>query len=215
CARPYKHVSPLCLSCTLDNNVLTTEQRQFYEDNGYLLIKKLVSDEDIERFRYGEGVLRVCNKEVNPPGVLIMRDKIHRPNFVWSEKTVNTVHDFWEDEEFFRYCTLPEVKSQQEDGGESTYNPSACHPMHQDLHYFPFCLVVQPGTRKEPPKPHGYPKWEKHPRAHIMMEKGDMVFFHPLLIQSSGANKTSGFQKGVWKKQAKVVQGRINLQSGL
>lgn len=32
--------------------MLSTEQRQFYEDNGYLLIKNLVSDEDIERFRY-------------------------------------------------------------------------------------------------------------------------------------------------------------------
>jgi len=40
------------LSFTLDNDILTTEQRQFYEDNGYLLIRKLVSDEDIERFRY-------------------------------------------------------------------------------------------------------------------------------------------------------------------
>lgn len=53
--------------------------------------------------------------------------------------------------------------------------------MHQDLHYFPFrpadrivcswtameradktngCLVVQPGTHKEPLKPHAYPQWE-------------------------------------------------------
>ena len=53
--------------------------------------------------------------------------------------------------------------------------------MHQDLHYFPFrpaarivcswtameradedngCLVVQPGTHKQPLKPHGYPQWE-------------------------------------------------------
>ena len=60
-------------------------------------------------------------------------------------------------------------------------NLSSCHPMHQDLHYFPFrpaarivCswttmeradrdnsrLVVQPGTHKEPLKPHGYPKRE-------------------------------------------------------
>ncbi|KFQ99116.1 Phytanoyl-CoA dioxygenase, peroxisomal, partial [Nipponia nippon] len=92
---------------TLDNDVLTTEQRQFYEDNGYLLIKKLVSDEDIECFR--KEFMRICSKEVNPLGVLIMRDKIRRPNFIWSEKAVNKVHDFQEDEELFRYCTLPEV----------------------------------------------------------------------------------------------------------
>jgi len=55
------------------------------------------------------------------------------------------------------------------------------HPMHQDLHYFPFrpadrivcswtamervnrengCLVVKPGTHKGPLMEHEYPKWE-------------------------------------------------------
>jgi hypothetical protein len=55
------------------------------------------------------------------------------------------------------------------------------HPLHQDLHYFPFrpsnlivcawtamehidrnngCLVVLPGTHKGTLKPHDYPKWE-------------------------------------------------------
>ncbi|NXL29151.1 PAHX protein, partial [Glaucidium brasilianum] len=92
---------------TLDNNILTAEQRQFYEDNGYLLIKMLVSDEDIERFR--KEFVRICNKEVNPLGVLITRHEIHRPNFIQSEKKVNKVHDFQEDKDLFRYCTLPEV----------------------------------------------------------------------------------------------------------
>jgi len=55
------------------------------------------------------------------------------------------------------------------------------HPLHQDLNYFPFrpadrivcawtamekvtrangCLVVLPGTHKEPLKKHTYPDWE-------------------------------------------------------
>ncbi|NWS52499.1 PAHX protein, partial [Chunga burmeisteri] len=101
------HVSPLCLSYTLDNDVLTAEQRQFYEDNGHLLVRKLISDEDFEHFR--QEFVRICNKEMNPPGVLIMRDEICRPNFIQSEKTVNKVHDFQEDEELFRHRTLPEV----------------------------------------------------------------------------------------------------------
>jgi phytanoyl-CoA hydroxylase len=33
------------------------------------------------------------------------------------------------------------------------------------------------------------------PRIHLEMEKGDTVFFHPLLIHGSGANKTLGFRK--------------------
>lgn len=32
-------------------------------------------------------------------------------------------------------------------------------------------------------------------RVHLVMEKGDTVFFHPLLIHGSGRNKTQGFRK--------------------
>ncbi|KAM6094746.1 phytanoyl-CoA dioxygenase, peroxisomal [Chlamydotis macqueenii] len=231
---------------TLDNDVLTTEQRQFYEDNGYLLIKKLVSDEDIERFR--KEFVRICKREVNPPGAMIMKNEALRSQYGQSEKVVNKVQDFQEDEELFRYCTLPEVLKYVEcftgpnimamhtmlinklpDSDKQTF----LHPMHQDLHYFPFrpasrivcswtameradqdngCLVVQPGTHKEPLKPHSYPQWEgktnklfhglldedeKSPRVHLVMEKGDTVFFHPLLIHGSGINKTSGFRKSI------------------
>ncbi|XP_076210640.1 phytanoyl-CoA dioxygenase, peroxisomal-like [Aptenodytes patagonicus] len=231
---------------TLDNDVLTTEQRQFYEDNGYLLIKKLVSDKDIERFR--KEFMRICKKEVNPPGAMIMKDESLRSQYGQSEKVVNKVQDFQEDKELFRYCTLPEVLKYVEcfTGPDimamhtmlinklpDTDKQTFLHPMHQDLHYFPFrpadrivcswtameradqdngCLVVQPGTHKEPLKPHGYPKWEgkanklfhglldedeKSPRVHLVMEKGDTVFFHPLLIHGSGINKTSGFRKSI------------------
>lgn len=55
------------------------------------------------------------------------------------------------------------------------------HPMHQDLHYFPFrpadniicswtamehvddrngCLLVEPGSHRRTLMPHGYPEWE-------------------------------------------------------
>ncbi|XP_040091352.1 phytanoyl-CoA dioxygenase, peroxisomal [Oryx dammah] len=107
------------------------------------------------------------------------------------------------------------------------------HPLHQDLHYFPFrpsnsivcawtamehidrnngCLVVLPGTHKGPLKPHDYPQWEggvnimfhgiqdydkNNARVHLVMEKGDTVFFHPLLIHGSGRNKSQGFRKAI------------------
>lgn len=99
------------------------------------------------------------------------------------------------------------------------------HPLHQDLHYFPFrpadrivcawtamervtrengCLVVLPGTHRGLLQPHEYPSWENgvnkmyhgivgydgHNRVHLPMEKGDTVFFHPILIHGSGANRT-------------------------
>lgn len=51
------------LRYTLDNNVLSLEQRQFYEENGFLVIKKLISDEDIERFRYNAAIYDFAKKK--------------------------------------------------------------------------------------------------------------------------------------------------------
>ncbi|XP_069847832.1 phytanoyl-CoA dioxygenase, peroxisomal-like isoform X2 [Dipodomys merriami] len=74
------------------------------------------------------------------------------------------------------------------------------------------CLVVLPGSHKGSLKPHDYPKWEggvnkmyhgiqdydeNSARVHLVMEKGDTVFFHPLLIHGSGRNKTQGFRKAI------------------
>lgn len=43
---------------------------------------------------------------------------------------------------------------------------------------------------------HGVHDYDKSvPRLHLVMEKGDTVFFHPLLIHGSGMNRTEGFRK--------------------
>ncbi|KAL1784899.1 phytanoyl-CoA dioxygenase, peroxisomal [Sigmodon hispidus] len=239
--------SPPQFQYTLDNDVLSLEQRKFYEENGFLVIKNLVSDDDIQRFR--NEFDRICRKEVNPPGIVVMRDvAIAKMDYAPSEKVVMKVQDFQEDEELFRYCTLPEVLKYVEcftgpnimamhtmliNKPSDTGKKTSRHPMHQDLHYFPFrpsdrivcawtamehidrkngCLVVLPGTHKGTLKPHGYPKWEggvnkmyhgiqdykpDSSRVHLVMEKGDTVFFHPLLIHGSGRNKTQGFRKAI------------------
>jgi phytanoyl-CoA hydroxylase len=75
------------------------------------------------------------------------------------------------------------------------------------------CLVVVPGTHKGEFHKHAYPNWEggvnkmyygiqdfdfKNANlVHLEMEKGDTVFFHPLLIHGSGANRTTGFRKAI------------------
>ncbi|XP_074980642.1 phytanoyl-CoA dioxygenase, peroxisomal isoform X2 [Caretta caretta] len=186
---------PVEFHYTLDNNILTPEQRHFYDENGYLLIKNLVSGEDIERFR--NQFAKICKKEVQVPGLIIMRDvAIAKSEFVLDQKAVTKVQDFQEDEELFRYCTMPQILKYVEcftgpnimamhtmlinkppDSGKK----SSRHPMHQDLHYFPFrpadhivcawtameridrsngCLVVLPGTHKGSLKQHDYPDWE-------------------------------------------------------
>uniref|UniRef100_A0A8C0C0D3 phytanoyl-CoA dioxygenase n=1 Tax=Buteo japonicus TaxID=224669 RepID=A0A8C0C0D3_9AVES len=204
----------LWVNYTLDNNVLTTEQRQFYEDNGYLLVKKLTSDEDIEHFR--KEFVRICNKEGNPLGVLIMGDKICKPNLIRSEKTVNKVRDFWEDEELFRYRTLTEVLKYVEcftgpniiamqmmlmnklpDSGTQS---SREREMQKLCPASAWAEYVELLKHSSPPIKffHGLLDCdEKSPRVHLVMEKGDTVFFHPLLIHGSGINETSGFRKSI------------------
>ncbi|XP_030006364.1 phytanoyl-CoA dioxygenase, peroxisomal [Sphaeramia orbicularis] len=246
-AQTYTNTDLQNLRYTLDNNLLTPEQRLFYEENGFILIKNLVSDEDIEKFR--REFERICLQEVKIPGMVVMRDvAIAKSEFVPDQKAVSKLQDFQEDPELFQYCSLPQILKYVEcftgpnimamhtmlinkppDAGKKTSR----HPMHQDLHYFPFrpadrivcswtametvnrqngCLVVLPGTHKGTLKEHDYPEWEggvnkmyhgvrdynpDHPRVHLVMEKGDTVFFHPLLIHGSGMNQTQGFRKAI------------------
>ncbi|XP_012378075.1 phytanoyl-CoA dioxygenase, peroxisomal isoform X2 [Dasypus novemcinctus] len=197
---------------TLDNNVLSLEQRQFYEENGFLVIKNLVSDADIQRFR--EEFEKICRQEVKPQLLTIMRD-ILRYVECFTGPDIMAMHTM--------------LINKPPDSGKKTSR----HPLHQDLHYFPFrpsnlvvcawtamehvdrnngCLVVLPGTHTGPLLKHDYPQWEggvnimfhgiqdydkNNARVHVEMEKGDTVFFHPLLIHGSGRNKTQGFRKAI------------------
>ncbi|XP_040824021.1 phytanoyl-CoA dioxygenase, peroxisomal isoform X2 [Ochotona curzoniae] len=144
---------------TLDNDVLSLEQRKFYEENGFLVIKNLVSEADIERFRME--FERICRKEVEPVGLRIMRDVATvKSEHGVGEKTISKIQDFQEDEELFRYCTLPE-------GG--------VNKMYHGIQDYD----------------------ENNDRVHLVMEKGDTVFFHPLLVHGSGQNRTPGFRKSI------------------
>lgn len=206
-----------------------------------------MSPEDVDKFR--REFERICRREVDVPGLIVMRDvAIAKSEFVPDQRAVSKLQDFQESPELFRYCALPQVLKYVEsfigsnimamhtmlinkppDAGKKTSR----HPMHQDLHYFPFrpaerivcawtametvnrqngCLVVLPGTHTGTLKEHDYPEWEggvnkmyhgvrdyspEHPRVHLEMEKGDTVFFHPLLIHGSGMNQTQGFRKAI------------------
>ncbi|XP_067932298.1 phytanoyl-CoA dioxygenase, peroxisomal-like [Watersipora subatra] len=232
---------------TLDNSILTHNQREFYERNGYLVVKGLVSLEEIDTYR--KHFEKICNGEIKVPNMVVMRDvAIAKSEFVAGEKAVTKIQDFPYYEPLFDYCRHPQIVKYVEcfcgpdimaihtmlinkppDPGTKTSR----HPMHQDLHYFPFrpadrivcawtamekvhrangCLVVLPGTHTGTLKQHEYPQWEggvnklyhgiqdydpSYPRAHLEMEKGDTVFFHPILIHGSGTNRTSGFRKAI------------------
>ncbi|XP_062578752.1 phytanoyl-CoA dioxygenase, peroxisomal-like isoform X2 [Saccostrea cucullata] len=187
---------------TRPGGFLTESQRQFYEDNGFLVIKRLVPHQKLDMYR--DRFEKICRKEVVDYVKAIIGDE------------VNAIHTM--------------LINKPPDPGKKTSR----HPLHQDLHYFPFrpadkiccswtamevvnrengCLVVLPGSHKGGKLlQHEYPQWEggvhilyhgvrdfdpTHPRSHLLMDPGDTVFFHPLLIHGSGMNRTKGFRKSI------------------
>ncbi|XP_063225544.1 phytanoyl-CoA dioxygenase, peroxisomal-like isoform X2 [Bacillus rossius redtenbacheri] len=230
---------------TLDGEVMSHGERRFYEDNGYLLVRGLVEhallDECCRRF------VDVCEGRVPRSNMVLMKDKSLLATEAAGEKLYYKLQDIVWDDVFSKYILHPRVLDYVEcftgpnvkavhtmlinkppDSGKMT----SIHPLHQDLHYFPFrpadrivaawtamervtvdngCLVVIPGTHKGKLEPHDYPDYENgvnkafhgvkgfenHPLLPLEMEKGDTVFFHPILVHGSGINTTKGFRKAI------------------
>ncbi|XP_060601683.1 phytanoyl-CoA dioxygenase, peroxisomal-like [Ruditapes philippinarum] len=241
------HASTYRYTLEKSKRKLTDEQRKFYEENGFLVIKNLVDKSDLEKYR--QRFEQICRQEVKVPGMTIMRDvSIVKSEFVPDQKAVTKIQTWHTDDVLWEYCCHPKIVDYVEcflgedvlamhtmlinkppDPGKL----SSRHPMHQDLYYFSFrpvdrivcawtamekinrdngCLVVLPGTHKGELLQHDYPEWEggvnkmyhgvrdynpNMPRVHLEMEAGDTVFFHPLLIHGSGANRTKGFRKAI------------------
>lgn len=49
---------------TTDKGCLTLEQRKFYEENGYIVIKNFLKDEDIQKWK--DRFLEYCDKKLQP-----------------------------------------------------------------------------------------------------------------------------------------------------
>ncbi|XP_070558702.1 phytanoyl-CoA dioxygenase, peroxisomal-like [Ptychodera flava] len=141
------------INYTLNNGVLTPEQADFYEKNGYLVIEKLVSPEKLEKYR--ECFELLCKGEMpKPPTLTIMRDvAIAKAEFVPGQKAVTKIQNFQDVPEMMHYCRLPELLKYVEaftgpnimamhtmliNKPPDPGTKSSRHPMHQDLYYFPF-----------------------------------------------------------------------------
>jgi phytanoyl-CoA hydroxylase len=136
------------------NGVLTRAQRQFYEENGFVVIRKLVSEQELHRYK--QHFTKIVNGDVAvPPTMTVMRDvslKNKRKDDAKGEHLITKIQDFQDDPEIFAYCKTPAVL----DYVEAICGPniksihtmlihkppnvgaSGRHPMHQDLLYFPF-----------------------------------------------------------------------------
>ncbi len=162
---------------------LTPRQREFYEENGFLVIPNLVPeallDDCYQRF------MDLVNGRVDSGSILMMKDlSLKDRRGLPQERIFNKIQDFVWDDVLSQFIMLPEVLdyvqcftgpdiravhtmliNKPPDAGTETSR----HPLHQDLHYFPFrpadrivaawtamehiddsngCLVVQPGTHK-------------------------------------------------------------------
>lgn len=137
---------------TLDQNNLSTEQRDQYEKNGFIVIKKLVPDSELEKFK--RRFQKICAEKIRVQGMIVMKDvAIAKSEFLEGEKAITKVQDFCNDDELFEYCCLPEVieyvKSFTSPNIKAMHTMlinkppdsgtlSSRHPLHQDLYYFPF-----------------------------------------------------------------------------
>jgi len=135
---------------TLDTGNLSYEQRKFYEENGFLVVRGLVSEEDLAKYK--QRFDDICAGQVVVPGITKMKDVATKDKPL-SERVLNKIQDFQHDDVLFKYCCTPEVVeyvknftglnvqaahtmliNKPPDSGSLTSR----HPMHQDLYYFPF-----------------------------------------------------------------------------
>lgn len=148
----YKSTPQTDYRYTLPNPVFTDEQRDFYEKNGYIVIRNLVSPEKLDRFR--KRFQEICAGKGDTFGMTIMKDiAIAKSEFADGEKAITKIQNFVLDDELFEYCCLSEIVQYVEaftgpnimamhtmlinkppDPGTKTSR----HPLHQDLYYFPF-----------------------------------------------------------------------------
>ena len=229
------------------SSILNKEQRDFYEENGYIVIRNMLNHNEIEQYEqrfndYATGRLKPSSPE------LLLQKELTLAKDALSERTLYKIGELYADEVLFEYCKHPKVLDYVQcftgpnimaihtmliNKPPDTGSKSSRHPLHQDLHYFPNrpadrivcawtamepitrdngCLVAIPGTHKGEHLEHDYPEWEggvnalyygvkdhhcAGDRVHIMMETGDTILFHPLLIHGSGMNRTKGFRKAI------------------
>jgi len=242
-------VQPSPFHYTLDSTSqgkLSPSQRQFYEENGFLVIPSLVPEPLIDRCK--ERFLDIVDGAKDTGAILRMKDlSLKDVTNLPNERIYNKIQDFVWDDILSQYILLPDLLdyvqcftgpniravhtmliNKPPDSGSRTSR----HPLHQDLHYFPFrpadrivaawtameridggngCLQVLPGTHSSQPLlQHDYPEdgavngmyhgvkgLDGRERAPLHMEKGDTVFFHPLLVHGSGVNTSGRFRKAV------------------
>jgi len=132
---------------------MSMDDREFYEENGYLIVKNLYSPEELTM--YLQRFKDICEGKVKrSKGMFIMQDvAIAKSEFVNGQRAVTKLQEFQNDEVLFQYCQHKKMLeyvctvigenvaamhttliNKPSDPGTK----SSRHPLHQDLAYFPF-----------------------------------------------------------------------------
>jgi phytanoyl-CoA hydroxylase len=195
---------------------LTTEQKAFYEANGYVHVKGLFTPEEASFYRQ-----RLHN----------LAERLGNPDATWAsvktgETRITHCHDVqFRDAAFTamlvdpRFTTIatdiigPDVELHHTKMFIKPPEKGSPFPMHQDYPYFPHekhsmiaaivhfddatvekgCLRVVPGSHRMGPleavgSDHTLPQYPVEEALALPAEAGDAIFMHYLLIHGSGLN---------------------------
>jgi len=135
------------------NGILSPEQRNFFEINGYLIIRQLINKNLLDQFKMR--FIDICEKKVDLGAMTLMRDisLVRNRDHLSQEYTVYKIQDILWDDVFEKYFLHPKLldyvqcitgpnimamHSMLINKPPDSGSLSSRHPMHQDLHYFGF-----------------------------------------------------------------------------
>jgi len=94
---------------TVNNGFLTKEQRDFYEKNGFIVVKKLIPQHELDN--YHKRFVDICHKRVQDTvAMTIMKDvSLKDKQGVDPERIINKIQDYQADPILSKYFQLPEI----------------------------------------------------------------------------------------------------------
>ncbi|XP_015366660.1 PREDICTED: phytanoyl-CoA dioxygenase, peroxisomal-like [Diuraphis noxia] len=93
-----------------NNGILSSEQRNFFEDNGYIVIRCLIDETLLDQFK--KRFIDICENKVNRGGITVMKDiSLVKRNQeeIPNERIVNKIQDIVWDDVFEQYFLHPEL----------------------------------------------------------------------------------------------------------
>ena len=94
---------------TVNHGFLTHAQRDFYERNGFLVVRKLIPQNELDK--YHQRFVDICHKRVGSTGAMtIMKDVVLKnKQDVDPERVINKIQDYQGDPVLSSYFHFPEI----------------------------------------------------------------------------------------------------------